>query len=347
MVENYTPMSRADVIRAVERRCPSRIPLVHAHWWGEGLCEQYGDALHTFDRYPEDVVHILAENPVNPSRMNLPWEWQKEGNAHDAKCVIDDWAKLDDFIASLPRPETDPLFEQYLEKAQKAHAADMYILFGWWSLFYETGWSLRGMVNLLCDYVMSPDEVHRLYDAMCETYCAYIRHAHACIQPDGFFTSDDLGHQTGPMMGADMFEALLAPYYQRVGTTLKSCDMHFWLHSCGDNTVLLPGLIAAGVDVFHPVQKHTMDAAEVAKKYGDRLTFLAGIDVQHVLQECDPEGVRKEVRYLIDTFDRVDGGMCIAAGNGIVAGTPLANIEAFLDEAVIYGAQHRGAYAAD
>jgi hypothetical protein len=33
--------------------------------------------------------------------------------------------------------------------------------------------------------------------------------------------------------------------------------------------------------------------------------------------------------------------MCIAAGNGIVAGTPLENIAAFLDEAVVYGEQHR------
>ena len=55
----------------------------------------------------------------------------------------------------------------------------------------------------------------------------------------------------------------------------------------------------------------------------------------------DPEGVREEVRYLVDTFDRPEGGMMIAAGNGIVAGTPLQNIEAFLDEAVRYGAAHR------
>jgi len=80
-----------------------------------------------------------------------------------------------------------------------------------------------------------------------------------------------------------------------------------------------------------------MDEKAVAEKYGDRLTFLAGIDVQHVLQEADPEGVRAEVRYVIDTFNRPSGGLCIAAGNGIVSGTPIENIEAFLDEAVNYG----------
>ncbi|UCC62189.1 MAG: hypothetical protein JSV36_15620, partial [Anaerolineae bacterium] len=56
-------------------------------------------------------------------------------------------------------------------------------------------------------------------------------------------------------------------------------------------------------------------------------------------------GVRAEVRFLIDTFDRPDGGLCLAAGNGIVAGTPLENVEAFLDEALRYGTQHRQRYA--
>jgi uroporphyrinogen decarboxylase len=83
--------------------------------------------------------------------------------------------------------------------------------------------------------------------------------------------------------------------------------MHFWLHSCGDNTLLLPDLISAGVDMFHPVQKHTMDEAAVAREFGGRIGFLAG--------------------------------------NGIVAGTPLENVDAFLDEAMIYGTTHRNAAA--
>jgi uroporphyrinogen decarboxylase len=104
-------------------------------------------------------------------------------------------------------------------------------------------------------------------------------------------------------------------------------------------------LVEVGIDVLHPIQKGTMDEATVAREFGDRLTFLAGIDVQHILQEKDPAGVRAEVRFLTDTFDRPEGGMGIAAGNGIVAGTPFENIEAFLDEAVRYGAQHRQAFA--
>jgi uroporphyrinogen decarboxylase len=118
--------------------------------------------------------------------------------------------------------------------------------------------------------------------------------------------------------------------------------MHWWLHSCGNNDPLMDMLIDSGVTVFHPVQKGTMNERETAERYGGRITFLAGIDVQHVLRENDPQGVRREVRFLVDTFGRSDGGLCLAAGNGIVAGTPFENIRAFLDEALEYGSGARG-----
>jgi uroporphyrinogen decarboxylase len=86
-----------------------------------------------------------------------------------------------------------------------------------------------------------------------------------------------------------------------------------------------------------------MDEKSVASDFGGRISFLAGIDVQHTLQEKNPDGVREEVRFLIDTFDRPEGGLCLAAGNGIVRGTPINNISAFLDEALRYGAEHRAA----
>ena len=107
----------------------------------------------------------------------------------------------------------------------------------------------------------------------------------------------------------------------------------------------MASLIEANVRMFHPVQKHTMDEKTIADRFGGSLGFWSGFDVQHILREGSPEDVRAEVRNLIDTFDRPEGGMIIAAGNGIVAGTPFENIEAFLDEAVRYGKAHRSGVA--
>jgi uroporphyrinogen decarboxylase len=342
--ELWRPLPREEVVKAVERRKPVRIPLVRARWWGEGLWNQYGDRLNELNRFPEDTVTLWC-NPLDIGAMKLSWQAKSSGRGHDSHCVIDDWEHLDEFIGKIPDAQDDLQFAALAEQAEKYRAANRYILFGWWGLFFERPWGLRGMENLMMDYYVEPENVHRLHDALCNRYCDLIRRAIRELHPDGFWTSDDLGHQTQLMMPPKTFKEMLKPYYVRVGECLSEGGMHWWLHSCGNNTEAMDDLIEAGVDVFHPVQKHTMDETAVAEAFGDRMTFLAGFDVQHILVERDPAGVREEVRWLIDTFDRPDGGMCLGAGNGIVNGTPFENIEAFLDESLRYGAEHRSRFA--
>ncbi|MFA6172166.1 MAG: uroporphyrinogen decarboxylase family protein [Kiritimatiellales bacterium] len=332
------PVLKEEVVKAVERRFPGRVPRVRTLWRGEGLEAQYGsEALDQLGRkYPDDVIYFMLPNPVDPSVMNLSWKWQT-GGALDASAVIQEWSQLDEFIEKLPMPENDGKLALLAENAERLQSDGRYLLFGWWRFFFEQPWTLRGMENLMCDYYEEPEQIQRLHEALLATYIRYLDAACRIIRPDGFFTSDDLGHQTGSMMNPAVFREQIAPFYARFSERLKAQHLHFWLHSCGNNTELLPDLIASGVQVFHPVQKHTMDEIETMRRFGGKISFLAGIDVQHTLQEKSPEGVRREVRFLIDTFNRPEGGMCIAAGNGITAGTPLENIEAFLDEAARYG----------
>jgi uroporphyrinogen decarboxylase len=332
-------LPREEVVKAVERRGPSRIPIVRGKWWGEGLTEQYGERLEAFSCFPEDVVQLWLD-PTPFHRMGLSWELPQSG-AYDNRPILDDWAKLDELIEKLPDPENDGQLEWMVEATEDAHRAGTYVLLSWWQLFFEKPWAIRGMENIMLDYYSEPDNVMRLHRALADQYLGYIRRAARLFQPDGFFTSDDLGHQNGPMIGPDTFREFMFPYYAEIGEALREHGMHFWLHSCGDNTRLLDQLIAVGVDVLHPIQKHCMDERAIADEFGGRISFLAGIDVQHTLQEKDPEGVRREVRFLMDTFDGPDGGMCIGAGNGIVSGTPLENIEAFLDESLRYGEERR------
>jgi uroporphyrinogen decarboxylase len=344
--DRIAPLPRDEIVATIERDGPSRIPLVRAKWWGEGFVEAHGPALRPLEeRFPEDVALFVDIQGLQPWNADLSWyrEEAMAGRGKDAG-ILDDWAHLDEFLAKFPDPADPARLGRLPEQAAAAREAGRYVLVGWWRLFFERPWGIRGMQNLLTDYYLHPDEVHRLNRGLSDHYRAVLEHAIEACRPDGFWTSDDLGHQTQLMMRPEQFREFILPYYREIGDFLRDHNMHFWLHSCGNNTEILGDLADAGVDVFHPVQKHTMDEARVAEAFGDRLTFLAGIDVQHVLQERTPEEVRAEVRFLVDTFDREDGGMMLAAGNGIVPGTPLANVEAFLDEAVRYGAEHRASW---
>ena len=51
-------LSRDQVRAAIRFQNPSRPPRAFTKWWGEGLHDQYGDALAQFDKYEEDVVWV-------------------------------------------------------------------------------------------------------------------------------------------------------------------------------------------------------------------------------------------------------------------------------------------------
>jgi len=69
------------------------------------------------------------------------------------------------------------------------------------------------------------------------------------------------------------------------------------------------------------------------------------MDVQQILPWGTPEEVRQEVRFMIDTYDRADGGCMITAGNGITPDNPVENLRAFFDETYTYGLAHRNQFA--
>lgn len=335
MSRTFEPLPRSEVVKAVERGYPCRIPLVMAKFWGEGFELEHGEALSRFDRYPEDVVMAMID-PIRYEEMDLLWTLNQRG-AQDARNVLEDWKKLDAFIARLPKPEGDPYFEKVAVMAEDARENELYFIFGWWGLFFEQPWGIRGMINLLKDYIQHTEQVHNLYDVLCETYLAYLHYGIHEFSPYRFLTSDDLGHQQQMFVSQKTFQIFHKPRYERIGSLLKEHGLPWWLHSCGNNPGLMGDLADAGVNVFHPVQKHTMDEGKTVEEFGDRMSFLAGFDVQQILLNSTPEEVRAEVRFPIDTFARPDGGMCIAAGNGILPDAPLENIEAFMDEALVYG----------
>ena len=132
------------------------------------------------------------------------------------------------------------------------------------------------------------------------------------------------------------FREFIKPYYEQVWGIARENDIDVWLHTCGNITALIGDLIECGLSVLHPLQKHTMDWDAIAAQWRGKIAFWVGMDVQDTLINGTPEDVRREVRLMRDTFDSENGGFLYAAGNGIVGGTPLENIDAWLDECLHY-----------
>lgn len=340
MRQAYSAQQVRDVVD--RRGADGVIPVYLGKWWGDGLREALGGALDALDAaYPEDFCDAWYVEPgydVSPNgnpeyRFGyLDYAQAERHSIGQAAVLLPDWSDLDRFLEHFPDPNEPGNFEIVYARAQQAQGR--YKLGCFWRLFHERFWSIRGMENLMLDYYDHLEGLRRIGERLVEFYKVIIdRFADAGY--DGIFTSDDLGHQTGPMMSPSTFRELYLPLYTAFIGHAHRRGMQVFLHSCGDNTPLMEMLIQAGLDVFHPVQKGCMDMERTAQRFSGQISFLAGVDVQHLLVEATPEHVRAEIAHMKRTFHQHGGGLLLAMGNGIMPGTPLENIRAALDE--MYG----------
>ena len=54
-----------------------------------------------------------------------------------------------------------------------------------------------------------------MHEALCSHYIRYIDCGPSVLRPDGFWTSDDLGHQRQLFMSPTIFREMIKPYYAR------------------------------------------------------------------------------------------------------------------------------------
>jgi uroporphyrinogen decarboxylase len=181
--------------------------------------------------------------------------------------------------------------------------------------------------------------VHRLFRAVTDFYLVVMERAKTELGVDGVFTSDDLGTQTGPFFGPAIFKEFYRPYYKELIDKAHSLGLHFWLHTCGNIEKYMPEFINLGLDVIHPIQKYTMDEKRIARKYSKDICIWSGFDVQRTIPFGTAEDVRREVRFLMDTFQRPEGRMMFTAGNAVKGDCPIDSLAALFDEAFKYGAE--------
>ncbi len=342
----YEPLSREAVRSVVEGRgAATRIPVLLHFWTHVETFEDPAGAervRRVLEAYPEDAQVTSFRMPQMyrggedlPEYSWVPFEEPaSEGpRGLDAQAALPEWDRFDEVLAQFPDPHQPGAL------ADAPMSDGRYRLAHWWYWLFERHWSLRGMENALMDYHNHPAEVHRLYRTLTDFYKVLVERARHELGADGIMTSDDLGTQTGPFFSPAMFDEFFAPYYRELIEHTHALGMHVWLHACGNIEPILERLIDLGVDVLHPVQKYAMDEVDIVRRYGGRMTFWAGFDVQRIIPFGSPEDVRREVRHLMDTYARADGRFLFTAGNAIHGDCPPASLEALYEETFTYGSR--------
>ena len=227
-----------------------------------------------------------------------------------------------------PDPLDDRYFEDIPDKIAKYQ--DRFRVFQIGFSLFERAWTLRGMVNLMMDFIEHPAFVSDLLHTIADYNIAQIEKALE-YEIDALYFGDDWGQQRGLLMGPKYWYEFIYPELRRMYRVVRDAGKYVFIHSCGDVDELFDDLIAIGLNCFNPFQPEVMDIESLLKRYRGRLAFFGGLSTQRTLPFSAPEDVRKEVKRLL-ALGR-DGSYIFAPAHAVESDVPLENMLVFIEEA--------------
>jgi len=262
--------------------------------------DEFGCVWDRSSGMPHPVAYPLAEDPglLDSYRMPDPY---REGRFDDSKALVD----------------------RYKGKV---------FLFGKLGMaLFERAWSIRGMEELLMDMVVRPEFVDELLDRILYEWNLPIIDQQVDLGVDGFYFADDWGSKNDLIFSPETWRRFIKP---RLAVMYDHCHqrgVYVGQHSDGNILKIFPDLIELGLDIFNPLEAAVMDPAEMKRRFGDKVTFYGGVDVEHTMPFGTPDDVRAEMRERVRVLGS-GGGYILQTTHTILWDVPMENIIAYIEE---------------
>jgi uroporphyrinogen-III decarboxylase len=165
--------------------------------------------------------------------------------------------------------------------------------------------------QLLCDYILGatpfmlalyddPGAIAAFLGRMADWIIELIKQA-AAAGADVLYLQDDYGANGRPLISMKMWLELTYPHLERMVRATHEAGLPFMLHSCGYQMPFLEHYVAAGVDALQSFQPKAGNDFETAyERYGDRLAFATGIDIQQG-EWMSPQELRDDILRYYET----------------------------------------------
>ena len=193
---------------------------------------------------------------------------------------------------------------------------------------YERAWTLRGMENLMMDFIDHPDFVRDLLRSIADYNIAQTTEA-LKYDIDAVYFGDDWGQQRGLQTGPVLWRQFILPELKRMYSLVRDAGKYVFIHSCGKVDELFEDLIETGLNCFNPFQPEVMDVFGLMKKYHGRLAFHGGMSTQRTLPYGSVEDVKEQTKKLLKAG--AGGGYIFAPAHAVEGDVPLENMLAFIE----------------
>ena len=229
-----------------------------------------------------------------------------------------------------PQPDWISVPDELVSAIQAYKEADRFV-YGDINQVFSLAWQLRGMNNVLADFLINPQLIGEVYDRLYSYVASFfgqlVRAGVDMVQLIG-----DVGMQNSLMMSPAVWREFDKGRIEKLIKELKGInpDLIIYMHTDGNVSEIIEDLIEVGIDVLNPIQPECMDPVQIKREYGNRLVLHGAVSMQRTLPLGSPEDVKQEVRYLIENCN-VNGGFVLGPSNVIFKEIPPENVVAMYE----------------
>lgn len=248
-------------------------------------------------------------------------------------------------VLAYPWPNPEWMSGSHIKDEVKQWEGKYAILGGDWCPFFHDAIDLFGMEGFLIGMYIKPEIVEVVLNKIVDYYYGVneIIFEEAAEVMDIFFFGNDLGIQTGPLFGGELFDKFIGVHINRLASQAKAYKLKVMMHSCGSVGALIDEFASLGIDALQALQPDAegMEASLLKNKYGDKMVFNGCIDSHYALIEGTPEHTIAESKRVIDIMKPGGGFILSPSHDFLLEETPVENVIAMYDTARTYGVYNK------
>lgn len=233
------------------------------------------------------------------SWYDLVWDFVPEAGGatvHPGNPKIEDMSEWQDVLTlpNLDDMDWEDCVLKNTEYCKDQRVVQLCILSGLW----ERLMSLMDVANAAVAMIDEDQEegVKSFLDKHSDILVDYIGRMAERFEIDSVLIHDDWGTQRSPFFSLDVCREMLVPYLKKITDYCHSKGIFFELHCCGNNEMLVPAMIEAGVDLWCGQNVNNFDM--LTEKYkNDPIIF--GVLVDDATFTSTEEELREAARNFV------------------------------------------------
>ena len=220
------------------------------------------------------------------------------------KGVLDDLSELD--TCQFP-DYSDPADYESVRQKRREHP-DKWLIGSLAGFAFNIARKMRKLEQYLVDILLERDSMHLLHDRI-DHLLEHMIQNYARAGVDSVMFPEDWGTQTQTLISPDLWHEEFFPRFQNLCGIAHDCGIKVFMHSCGQISAIVPGLIQAGIDLlqFDQPDLHGIDTLAGYQETA-KITFWYPLDIQISLQTRDETVIRRKAEEMLDKLWQGRGG---------------------------------------